>query len=378
MGFTSLNATDLETGKRMTEGLWTNVKNNEDYLYSNIIDVSESGGVIRNGGFEIDTDVNGRPDNWDINLYTGGGSTLITTATTWAEPLHGSKSLCFTRPSGVGNGAGNALSEYFPLSTRTPVIADMILYADTSAVDNGVGIYLYDKNKTYTTYISPYRSTNESTAARRLVVAVNPSTASNAKFGRLMINCGGTAMGSSAHIYVDDVHGDVGLSGRTYDASDTSGPHVMYIQQNGYADKTSTYYTDEFVLELPYANQKMLIELSFGLLVRIDRVSTISTGLGTTASTVVLSSVLVPQLIGIALGNSTFKTDYCCISNESTYAYINFKSIIPLDGLSYAKKTLTAYLQLSKDSTIIKSAWPATYTISGPTNISYAIINAKP
>jgi len=73
MGFTALAASDIGPGKPVPYTMIENVRNNLDYLYGSLSGDIYTGGLVRNGGMEIDANADGQPDDWTINTYTGGG-----------------------------------------------------------------------------------------------------------------------------------------------------------------------------------------------------------------------------------------------------------------------------------------------------------------
>lgn len=204
MGFTALAASDIGPGKPVPYTMIENVRNNLDYLYGSLSGDIYTGGLVRNGGMEIDANADGQPDDWTINTYTGGGSTLITTATTWAAPIHGGKSLCITRPAGVGNGGAYFLSDYFPVSSDALQL-DFLLVCNTTGLCNNAGVVLYDKDRIALGIIQPYATTVSNTAIQRIVCVIHNGYAS-ACYGRVQIGIGATVQGSSGYALIDDVH----------------------------------------------------------------------------------------------------------------------------------------------------------------------------
>lgn len=304
MGYTALSTVDLQAGKLVTKGLLENIKNNFDYLYGNAIDIAESGGLIRNGGFEVDADASGQPDNWDIAYHAGGGSTLVTTATTWGNPIHGAKTLAFQKPAGAGNGGGYALSDYFPITTHAVFACDFTIYANTSACHNEAGLYLYDADKTATTNITLYRTTNESIAQRRVhVIAGLYGRSLSAQYGRLMLNCGMTDMASSAVIYLDDVHASDRITPSVipgYQSSFSTASATMSVCSSAYAISGAAA---TFAVEIPYTNTTMICDLNCDISFRLE-----TSGLST--------SGMVE--FGICLGHGTTRGDYTMITAPAT------------------------------------------------------------
>ena len=97
MGYDAILSTEVDVDSPGKAELFQKIKDNFDYLYSLI------GGPVEvpNGSFEIDTDADGVPDNWTLNLYAGGSAAFDTTT-----PAHGANAYKFTRASGASNGRG--------------------------------------------------------------------------------------------------------------------------------------------------------------------------------------------------------------------------------------------------------------------------------
>src|SRR4030067_3423019 len=112
MGFTAITQAEIAAGQPVTQALWQKVKDNDDYLYSQIGAGGSGEGGIPNGSFEIDADQDGGPDGWTKNLYPAGGGAIETT-----NPSHGAKAYKFTQQAGPGNGGGYLeMNAYLPCS----------------------------------------------------------------------------------------------------------------------------------------------------------------------------------------------------------------------------------------------------------------------
>ncbi len=135
-----------------------NIKDNLDALNGAI--GTQSAADIPNGSFEIDSDVDGKPDNWTIVLYTGGSQSLETSA-----PAHGAKALKFTHPGGASNGGGYANSDYFPMTKFEQFSVSGILRATNAGIHVRIVVRYYDKGKVELTPASIYdnQTTNPTT-----------------------------------------------------------------------------------------------------------------------------------------------------------------------------------------------------------------------
>src|SRR3989304_3787992 len=99
MAFTSITQAEIAAGQPVTQALMQKIKDNDDYLYSQVgAGVSGEGG-IPNGSFEIDADSDGVPDGWTKNLYPAGGGAIETT-----NPSHGAQAYKFTQQAGAAAG----------------------------------------------------------------------------------------------------------------------------------------------------------------------------------------------------------------------------------------------------------------------------------
>lgn len=212
MGYTALSSADVIAGKYVSEALMSNIKENFDYLYANIGGGGGGGGggnLVTDGGFEIDADSDGLPDNWTISLYTGGGATLITTATSWVSPVCGAKSMCIIHPGGDGNGGGIINSDYFDVSPYDFQEMILIFYGSNTALSNQVGMRYYDASKVSLGYVLPYASSaiggGESTVIGRRINLLCKSPSTAARYAKVEIRCCATSATVAGYVIIDDV-----------------------------------------------------------------------------------------------------------------------------------------------------------------------------
>ncbi len=109
MAFVSIDSTDIQADKPITADLFKTIKDNEDYLYGTITGQAVAG--VLNGSFEIDSDADGVPNNWEWNAYSGGSGAQSTVCS------HGAYSFAITHPGGAGNGGGYLVSDFIPATT---------------------------------------------------------------------------------------------------------------------------------------------------------------------------------------------------------------------------------------------------------------------
>lgn len=211
MGYTALSSADVLAGKYVSEALMSNIKENFDYLYANVGGGGGGGGggnLVTDGGFEIDADSDGQPDNWTVSLYTGGGATLITTATTWVQPCCGAKSMCIVHPGGDGNGGAVVYSDYFDVSPWDTHEVIMILYGSVTALNNSAGLQYYNAAKVSLGSVLPYRSSaiggGESTVKGRRINLLCRATSTAARYAKVEIRAGATSSTVAGYVIIDD------------------------------------------------------------------------------------------------------------------------------------------------------------------------------
>ncbi len=110
MAYEALTAGEVDVGSPVSSSLLTKIKDNLDYLYG-AMESAQTG--LLNGSFEIDSDHDGKPDNWEIQVYPGGTVQLYQ-----ANVLHGQNSLAFVHPGGASNGGTDAVNALIELDRR--------------------------------------------------------------------------------------------------------------------------------------------------------------------------------------------------------------------------------------------------------------------
>ena len=131
MGYSAILSSEVDVDSPGKAELFQKIKDNFDYLYSLI------GGPVEvpNGSFEIDTDADGVPDNWTLNLYAGGSAAFDT-----ITPAHGSRAYKFTRTSGAGNGGGYLESGYMECSPIGVCVVGFSIKSSVAGLKNIVKI----------------------------------------------------------------------------------------------------------------------------------------------------------------------------------------------------------------------------------------------
>jgi len=169
MGYDAILSTEVDVDSPGKAELFQKIKDNFDYLYSLI------GGPVEvpNGSFEIDTDADGVPDNWTLNLYAGGSAAFDTTT-----PAHGAKAYKFTRASGAGNGGGYLESGYMECSPIGAYVIGFSIKSSAAGIKNIVKIRYFDKDKVYISDQDVYSSTSNPTSWARYQYSMTiPATA---------------------------------------------------------------------------------------------------------------------------------------------------------------------------------------------------------
>jgi hypothetical protein len=116
VAFIALTEGEIAPDQPVSNDLLTKVKNNFDDHEARIGAGGGSGssgsiGSILNGSLEVDSDVNGVPDNFTRYLYAGGSAARDIT-----DSVHGKYSYRFVHPGGVGNGGGYLETDYISIS----------------------------------------------------------------------------------------------------------------------------------------------------------------------------------------------------------------------------------------------------------------------
>jgi hypothetical protein len=205
MAFITIPATWIDPDSPVTDELWGRVKDNEDFLNSQV-----GGGptLPSNGSFEIDTDADGVPDNWTRTLSAGGAGVISTSIS-----VHGKNSFQFTFPSGAGNGGGFLKSDSFDVNNVDPFNLSFSIQRSASAGAKNEVIVDY-LNGALTTVGSEtvYSATSEaSTGWISKTVALSPPN-SSAVIAQVSIIGGTTDIDSSGITRFDDVFMSEGVS----------------------------------------------------------------------------------------------------------------------------------------------------------------------
>ena len=138
MAFTAITTEQVAVDAPYTSELGTTIKDNFDYLNSQIAAPTD----VSNGGFEVDSDSDDVPDNWTKGLYTGGAAAFNTTT-----PFEGAQSYQFTHPGGAGNGGGYIESGYLAISENVSPLVQFALKCSAAGTKVVCRIRYFDKDK---------------------------------------------------------------------------------------------------------------------------------------------------------------------------------------------------------------------------------------
>jgi len=201
MAYTSITTADIAVDKFFTNALATKIKDDIDYLYG------ASGGItnIMNGSFEIDSDSDGVPDNWEINLYHGGSSALVN----GIDGIHGYQCIAFTHPGGSGNGGGYISTDYLEASPDIPLLVSGMRWCTVaSGVRNIIRIRWYDKDKVFLNNIDLEDASTGFLTTPTWWSYIIPNTNDvipyNARYLKLRLIGGYTSLSAAGTTYFDD------------------------------------------------------------------------------------------------------------------------------------------------------------------------------
>jgi len=194
MGYDAILSSEVDVDSPGKAELFQKIKDNFDYLYSLI------GGPVEvpNGSFEIDTDADGVPDNWTLNLYAGGSAAFDTTT-----PAHGAKAYKFTRASGAGNGGGYLESGYMECSPIGVCVVGFSIKSSVAGLKNIVKIRYFDKDKVYISDQDVYSSTFNPTSWTRYQCSM--TIPANAMYYKIRLIGGYTDTDVAGDTTYDDV-----------------------------------------------------------------------------------------------------------------------------------------------------------------------------
>lgn len=194
MGYNPILSSEVDVDSPGKAELFQKIKENFDYLYSK----SAMSGDVLNGSLDLDTDADGVPDNWTLNLYPNGAGEFDE-----STPSHGVRAFKFTRVSGSGNGGGYLESSYIEISPLDNEAISVDIKSSVAGIKNIVKIRYFDKDKTYISDVNVYNSTSNPTSWTKYYFTLTiPSTA---RYYKIQLIGGYTDTDVAGIAYFDNV-----------------------------------------------------------------------------------------------------------------------------------------------------------------------------
>ncbi len=170
---------------------------NDGFFNSVISSLSNTATV--NGSFEIDSDLDGQPDEWTRTLYAGGTGALDST-----ESSHGGKSYKFVHPGGGGNGGGYVESgDYFEVSTQRKLLLQWQMKSSVAGIKNLVEVRFFDRTKAFLSSTTAYTSTANPTAWTVTSAAV--TVPALARYAKMRFTGGDSSNTTAGSTWFDDI-----------------------------------------------------------------------------------------------------------------------------------------------------------------------------
>jgi hypothetical protein len=199
MPYQAILDAEVGVGRPITASFGKKVKDNFDFLY-NQVGSAGAGGSIPNGSFEVDSDNNGYPDNWNWSGYGGGKLELVT-----IEGGAGRRTVKITHPGGNGNGGGTLESDYLPCAAGD-IRSFSLLHWAQEGLNNKVAVHFFDDTQKplssgyeqvlFDTVYSPL------TPERLILPFVPPA---GAHFFKVLLYGGVPDEATAGEVYFDDV-----------------------------------------------------------------------------------------------------------------------------------------------------------------------------
>lgn len=151
----------------------------------------ESSGLVPNGSFEIDSNVDDIPDGWTLTSETGSDNEIDST-----ESTDGANCFRFTS---TGNGGGSlTTTDFFPVNEVSPLRVSFDIRSTVAGVNNIVRVEWYDVSQVSISNTDVYDSvSNPTTFTNNLLDATPPANARYAKLKLIGIDPGVAISGST-------------------------------------------------------------------------------------------------------------------------------------------------------------------------------------
>jgi hypothetical protein len=149
-----------------------------DSINPDTLDASESGGLVPNGSFEVDSDSNNVPDGYTLSSSAGASNSLDNTQST-----SGSWSMRFTS---TGSGGGNIVTtDFFPVNDVDQLRVNVDMFSTVAGVRNIVRVEWYDVSQVSISNTDAYDSTSNPTSWTTQNLFATPP--SGARFAKLRL-----------------------------------------------------------------------------------------------------------------------------------------------------------------------------------------------
>lgn len=169
MAYSGITAAEVLADEALKQELFQKIKDNFDELYSTVYGLTVE---VKNGSFELDSDADNVPDNWEFTAYTGGIGGIDTTA-----PCHGKQSFAITHPGGSGNGGGELQpAVYYPISEQEIKVLSFAIKATGANLHNIVQVRYFGTAYQYLDYETLYNETSSPTSWTEYSYRLTPTT----------------------------------------------------------------------------------------------------------------------------------------------------------------------------------------------------------
>jgi hypothetical protein len=157
----------------------------------------DSGGLVPNGSFEVDTNADGVPDGWTRTNYTASTNAIDTSESTDGDQ-------CFRFTSAGANGGGELeTTNFFPVNEVDDLRVRFDLRSSLATLRNVVSVRWYDISSAFISASDIYDSTSNPTSfATQSLFATPPA---NSRFAKIRIIGCHPSTGLAGSTYIDRI-----------------------------------------------------------------------------------------------------------------------------------------------------------------------------
>lgn len=200
MSYQAISKNEVAVGKPVGVTLFNKIRDNFEYFNSQIGSAG-GGGAIPNGSFEVDSDKDGKPDNWAWSGYNGGNLDLVS-----VEGGAGWRSVRITHPGGNGNGGGILESDYLPCAAGDIRSFSLLHWVTADGLHNKVEVHFFGANKSplsggYEQIL--FDTVNSPQTPERLILPFVPPA--GAHYFKILLYGGMPGDAQGGEVYFDDV-----------------------------------------------------------------------------------------------------------------------------------------------------------------------------